>query len=103
VSWLTELFASGRLTFLWPWLALLLPLPWILRAAVPPARGRDEAALRVPFGDTLRALVGDRRAGAAPAGGARSARSSAGRCSWLRPCGPSCSRNNNPRRSRAAT
>ena len=63
MTWLTDLFASGRLTFLWPWLALLLPLPWILRAAVPPASRRDEAMLRVPFGDTLRALVGDRRAG----------------------------------------
>ena len=35
--------------FEWPWLALLLPLPWIVRAVLGPALRPREAALRVPF------------------------------------------------------
>lgn len=33
--------------FLWPWVALALPLPWLVRWIVPPAP--TSAALRVPF------------------------------------------------------
>lgn len=32
----------------WPWVLLALPLPWLLRALLPEARGLSEAGLRVP-------------------------------------------------------
>ncbi|NNF40744.1 MAG: VWA domain-containing protein [Woeseiaceae bacterium] len=32
----------------WPWALLALPLPWLLRALLPEARGLSEAGLRVP-------------------------------------------------------
>lgn len=35
--------------FAWPWLFLLLPLPWLCRRFLPPAPPTQEAALRVPF------------------------------------------------------
>ena len=35
--------------FDWPWLILVLPLPWLIRRLVPPAVAAREAALRVPF------------------------------------------------------
>ena len=35
--------------FEWPWLWLLLPLPWLLRWLLPPVPARGDAALRVPF------------------------------------------------------
>lgn len=35
--------------FEWPWLWLLLPLPWLVRLLLPPVAPRNEAALRVPF------------------------------------------------------
>ena len=35
--------------FAWPWLWLLLPLPWLLRRLLPPAAAHGDAALRVPF------------------------------------------------------
>ncbi|HEY7840853.1 MAG TPA: BatB protein, partial [Gammaproteobacteria bacterium] len=34
--------------FEWPWLALALPLPWLVRALLAPAASAREAALRVP-------------------------------------------------------
>ncbi len=34
---------------LWPWLLLLLPLPWIVRRFLPTASSKSEAALRLPF------------------------------------------------------
>ncbi|MEP4485160.1 MAG: VWA domain-containing protein [Halioglobus sp.] len=34
--------------WLWPWVAVLLPLPWLVRRFAPPVRTR-EAALRAPF------------------------------------------------------
>lgn len=37
--------------FAWPWLFLILPLPWLLRVWLPPARVTRGAALRVPFLD----------------------------------------------------
>lgn len=35
--------------FEWPWLAVLLPLPFIIRFLLPPTEVVNEAALRVPF------------------------------------------------------
>ena len=40
----------------WPWVFLLVPLPWLARRLLPPARAG--AALAVPFIDRLRALAG---------------------------------------------
>lgn len=42
--------------FAWPWLWLLLPLPWLLRRSLPPAQPADQAALRVPFLDDFTTL-----------------------------------------------
>lgn len=64
--------AALRETFAWPWMLLALPLPWLARWLLPPARHEASAALRVPFGERL-----DRVAGA----GGRSA--FGGRTSWL--------------------
>lgn len=41
-----------------PWLALLLPLPWILRWIVPAAKNQQQAALKVPFFNQLQQLSG---------------------------------------------
>ncbi|HST28636.1 MAG TPA: BatB protein, partial [Rudaea sp.] len=50
------------LEFAWPWLFVLLPLPWLLARLLPPARDNAGAALRLPY-----ALDGlDAAAGAAP-------------------------------------
>jgi len=35
--------------FEWPWLLLLVPLPWIMRRFLSPLAPTEEAALRVPF------------------------------------------------------
>lgn len=51
------------LSFGYPWLLLLLPLPWLLRAAAPPRRV-TRAAVQTPFGDRLEAALG--RVGGAP-------------------------------------
>ena len=37
--------------FAWPWLGLLLPLPWLLRWQLPKVQDAGRAALRVPFLD----------------------------------------------------
>lgn len=37
--------------FSWPWLALILPLPWLLRKYLPPTKDIQEAVLKVPFAD----------------------------------------------------
>jgi len=37
------------ISFAWPWLLFLLPLPFILRWMLPAAEAKREAALRVPF------------------------------------------------------
>jgi len=39
--------------FEWPWLFLLLPLPWLLRLMLTPVDSGHEAALRVPFAADL--------------------------------------------------
>jgi Ca-activated chloride channel family protein len=41
------------LTFAHSWIVVLLPLPWLLRALLPPRRAA-QVAVRVPFGDRLR-------------------------------------------------
>lgn len=40
--------------FEWPWLFLLLPLPWFLRRLLPAVPPAQEAALRVPFMEDFR-------------------------------------------------
>jgi Ca-activated chloride channel homolog len=35
--------------FAWPWSFLFLPLPWLIRVGLPPAKIEQAAALRVPF------------------------------------------------------
>ncbi len=35
--------------FAWPWIFLLLPLPWLVRRLLPPAEQSGGGALRVPF------------------------------------------------------
>jgi len=35
--------------FAWPWLALLLPLPWILRRLLPPVAEDSRGVLYAPF------------------------------------------------------
>lgn len=39
--------------FAWPWVVLLLPLPWLVRAGLTPVDAARGAALRVPFLDEL--------------------------------------------------
>jgi Ca-activated chloride channel family protein len=41
----------------YPWLLILLPLPWLVRALLPPGR-RQHASLMVPFVDRLRQASG---------------------------------------------
>jgi Ca-activated chloride channel family protein len=44
------------LSFNYPWICLLLPLPWVLRALLPPARVH-RVSVRVPFGDRIAATL----------------------------------------------
>ncbi len=39
------------ISFVWPWLVLILPLPLLVRRLMPPVAQGEEAALRVPFMD----------------------------------------------------
>ncbi len=59
--------AQASLSFAWPWLLLALPLPWLLRMALPPARD-GSAALRVPWRARLDAVAGARGGPARTAG-----------------------------------
>lgn len=43
-----EIVATG-FAIAWPWLLLLLPLPWLLRRLLPEAPARDMQAVRVPW------------------------------------------------------
>ncbi|MDH0895253.1 MULTISPECIES: VWA domain-containing protein [unclassified Pseudomonas] len=52
--------------FAWPWIFLLAPLPWLLRALLPPADS-GEAALRVSFLGELEGLSGRRARANLPA------------------------------------
>lgn len=47
------------LEFAWPWVVVLLPLPWLLRLLLP-AADSGEAALKVSFLDELESLAGRR-------------------------------------------
>ena len=37
------------ITFEWPWMLILLPLPYLVRRMASPVSNANEAALRVPF------------------------------------------------------
>ncbi|MEM7611071.1 MAG: VWA domain-containing protein [Pseudomonadota bacterium] len=51
-------FLPAGLDFAWPWVALLAPLPLILRSLLPAAAQGRDSALRVPAGTGLSALDG---------------------------------------------
>lgn len=53
--------------FAWPWMLLAIPLPWLVHALLP-ARGDEEAALRVPWGDRLQRIAGAGALAATPRG-----------------------------------
>ncbi len=57
----------GFAGFAWPWWLLMLPLPWLVRWLLPPARSHSDA-LRVPYGERLQFLAAH-RPGPAPRGG----------------------------------
>jgi len=54
--------------FAWPWLLLALPMPWLARMLLRPARSMA-AALKVPYGERLDAIAG--ATGGAHVGGVR--------------------------------
>lgn len=45
--------------FAWPWVLVLVPLPWLLRLVLP-AADSGEAALKVSFLSEFESLVGRR-------------------------------------------
>jgi len=47
--------------FAWPWVWILLPLPWLIRRLLPAASRASPAALRVPFFSRLQQLAGGRQ------------------------------------------
>ena len=49
-------------SFAWPWMFLLLPLPFVVRALLPPAADASEAGLRVPRLENFKVLAEGRRA-----------------------------------------
>lgn len=49
-------------SFAWPWMFLLLPLPFIVRALLSPAADASEAGLRVPRLENFKVLAEGRRA-----------------------------------------
>ena len=54
------------LNFVWPWLTLVLPLPWLVRCFFSPINTVEQAALKVPFiedfeGYTTEKTVQDRQ------------------------------------------
>ena len=53
--------------FAWQWILLSIPLPLLLHAAIP-ARGGDDAALRVPWGDRLQRVANAGALAASPRG-----------------------------------
>jgi len=46
---MAEDVVTSGFTFAWPWLLVLLPLPWLLRRMLPEAASRDMQAVRVPW------------------------------------------------------
>src|SRR6185436_18643920 len=71
---------ASMFTFAYPWLALLLPLPWFVYRFAPP-HARPRAGLRVPFFKTLLSLTGQ-----VPESGTITARRGAGRMAVLILC-----------------
>ena len=53
---LLQWFEPVRALFAWPWWLLAIPLPWLVRALVPPARNTGPA-LVVPYGDALQTVA----------------------------------------------
>ena len=53
-----ESVISTGFALAWPWLLVLLPLPWLIRRGLPEAPVRDLQAVRVPW---YRTVVGDRQ------------------------------------------
>ena len=53
------------ISFAWPWLFVILPVPWLARRLIPPASEAQGAALRIPFFNDVRSLgwKGDRGSG----------------------------------------
>lgn len=51
----------GQIVFEWPWVGLLLPLPWVVRALTPRAERAEGQALWVPTLDDYAGLGGERR------------------------------------------
>jgi Ca-activated chloride channel family protein len=49
--------------FAWPWMLMLLVLPWIVRRLLPRAPESGGSALRVPFYGELVAIIGERTEG----------------------------------------
>ncbi len=45
------------LEWAWPWIAALLPLPWLLRWLMPAAADRGGIALRLPFAEEAQAIA----------------------------------------------
>ncbi len=42
--------------FAWPWVFILLPLPWVLRRYIPPADLSASAALKIPFFESIASI-----------------------------------------------
>ena len=57
-SILLEPFQIGALQIQWPWVLLLLPLPFILRLVLPRASMSNEAALRIPDTEDFETVAG---------------------------------------------
>jgi Ca-activated chloride channel family protein len=51
----TSPWSAAVIEWQWPWMLVLLPLPWLLRRALPASRDR-QAALRAPFFEQWRSL-----------------------------------------------
>lgn len=47
---------GGRMTFLWYWILLALPLPWLVRWAIPPSPEGGGSVLLSPFAEEFYAL-----------------------------------------------
>jgi Ca-activated chloride channel family protein len=55
---MADLASAEGLTLAWPWLLLLLPLPWLLRRWLPAAPRAGVQALRVPWFEQMTAAAG---------------------------------------------
>jgi Ca-activated chloride channel family protein len=55
---MADLASAEGLTLAWPWLLLLLPLPWLLRRWLPAAPRAGVQALKVPWFEQMTAAAG---------------------------------------------